>query len=102
MNSIKERFLELSKTHQTDYQFPKIDNSQSSYYVTYEASKHLDNAVVAYDSSDISAIKNKFSTIWNDEKELEKYLPLILNGIRKSGESADGRYRNIELYNYMM
>lgn len=102
MNLIKERFLEISKTQEDNYHFPVIDKDTHSYYIKYEESKHASDAVVVYDSSDIVAIRNNFSTVWSDEKELEVYLPIILNGIRKSSESADGQYRNIELYNYMM
>ena len=102
MNLIKERFKTLSREENIDYKFPVIDKNQGSYFLKYEESKHLENTLAAYDSTNISDIKEKFFSLWKDEKELNGYVPVILNGIRKSSEQVDGKYKNIELFNYMM
>lgn len=103
MNLTNEKgyLLELAKEGVTTNSFKQINEKDTSYFVKYEESVHSSEVVEEYNSEDVIKIGNQLKELWEDS-EKRKLIPMLMIALRKSSGDVPGRFRNIELNNYMM
>lgn len=104
MSLIKEKevLYKLASEENVQIYWKAIDKKVDSYFSAYDDCRHMDTVIDVFNSEDLVEIREKLQYLWKDDKETSKFAACILAALRKSQVSTDGRFQDIELFNYMM
>lgn len=102
MNLIKEKQLMQQYAKNSHFCFDKIDGQKNSYYLSYAKSKHLDAVLTVYSSDEMNDLKKGLTAMWDDDKEAQDFIPVILASYYKLKDESPRQLEDVELYNYMM
>lgn len=83
------------------YGWKGIDGSRETYFMKYEEGIHTSSILEEYDSENMPEMGRKLKLIWK-EGEFLKMIPFIITSLKKCDGEEEGRFKNIELNNYMM
>ena len=98
----KQKIYEAALSIEGSYKFPEIDHDAKSYFLDYEKSKHLENVLINYDSSEVPYFRSNILKLWQDDELMKKFVPAVLGAYNKSRVEKKQALKSVELYNYMM
>lgn len=104
MSLIKEKevLYKLASEEKKEYFWKTEDENAESYFLIYDDCRHMDAVIDVFNSEDLVEIRERLQYLWGNDKAASKYTACILAALSKSQISTEGRFQNVELFNYMM
>ena len=82
--------------------FEKIDKSEISYYLPYAKSKHMDDVLMKYCSTELQGVRTYLDELWGNDDIKRTFIAPILAAYMKSKTEKENYLPEVDLHNYMM
>lgn len=104
MNLIKEKEIlyKLASASDDEIGMEFSNSNIESYFLPYDRCRHMCKVLDIFDSENLVEIRQNLQYLWDDDKEMSKYMNCVLAALKKSQISTEGRFQDLELFNYMM